>query len=465
MALSMTLKPQRKKWRLGPTYAIHSAFKKKKNATRIASLRVLALQATIPTYRSPQNLANLQSLPLDTLQSVPPRKLQSLPLDRLRSILSTAPEASNADAKSAKKRSYEQDLDLEAEWNESPPKSSKKANRERHGGYEAREGMSGEMTKKTAKVKGMEMGRKGREVVQERLEERPEEMIERVPKRLVPLPFPELRYCDSSCTKSTLTMSTTPRKPFFYALFPCTDLPDQTPVPSNASTTPRYPRPDPPRPPNYLFHITLDGTSDPQITRQLSIPSTYTFRQLTAALRIAFGHLFTSRLGTRIKFLVRNIHDDPPYGRPYETFRFYLRRGECGGCDNGTHSADEDDDRDAGCRRVAEVVRFDPSHVMECMDRESGWRFFVEYVGRADGPGYNTPWPFCVGGMGCSALGEDAAHWQRIKDAHQAELPSREQTRLKALYSWPPYGLGGAYPHRWNPDEVNRLFQQSMRPE
>lgn len=159
------------------------------------------------------------------------------------------------------------------------------------------------------------------------------------------------------------------------------------------------------------------------------------------------------------------MHDDPPYDHRHETVCFYLRSGECGGCDNGTHGADEDDDRDAGCRRVAEVVRFDPSHVMECMDRESGWRFFVEYVGRADSPGYNTPWPSCVGGMGCSALGGDAGHWQRIKDAHQAELPSEEQRRLKAVYSWPPYGLGGGYPHRWDSDEVNRLFQQSMRPE
>lgn len=88
------------------------------------------------TRHTPERPA--QQTPEPATRQAPEHPIQPNPFRHTLSSTSlAAPEASNADAKSAKKRPYEQDLDLEADWNEPTPKSPRKANRDRHGGYEA----------------------------------------------------------------------------------------------------------------------------------------------------------------------------------------------------------------------------------------------------------------------------------------------------------------------------------------
>lgn len=43
------------------------------------------------------------------------------------------------------------------------------------------------------------------------------------------------------------------------------------------------------RPVNYLFHCAVAGTSDPMVTRMLSVPSTLTLEQMHEVMQVAFG--------------------------------------------------------------------------------------------------------------------------------------------------------------------------------
>lgn len=210
--------------------------------------------------------------------------------------------------------------------------------------------------------------------------------------------------------------------------------------------------------PNYLLLITLEGTTDPEIYRLLSIPKTYSFHDLHRAIQTSFGwancHLY--------KFAIMDAIDEDPTGSLRNRKRYLQLWRDPKDSVRGSALA-------AGSVALSHVFdnqSYKDKDVEYEYDFGDRWTHSIEFVGwgRDDTEGRVV----CYAGQGHGPA-EDAGGidgWEAVVEAYTARRPNREQKELRRWYekecsNKDPQGLsaaGGAW--RWNREYVNWDLQQ-----
>lgn len=207
------------------------------------------------------------------------------------------------------------------------------------------------------------------------------------------------------------------------------------------------------RPPNYILKITLLGTSNPTITRTISIPCDYTFDHLHDAIQVAFGwtnsHLYKFDIEhPRTRQNLVSIEDRravPSIGMVNLDAEW--AHGRRWSPDNALSG-------------VLSLRRFKKKRIIYLYDFGDRWEHEIEVVGRTTRYEGGVT---CMGGEGHPCAEDVGGHvgWRRLKQAYLGPSPTNAQRDMchwyeKHAINGDEQGLGGLMRFMWDVDYVNR---------
>ncbi|KAF2434885.1 hypothetical protein EJ08DRAFT_675849 [Tothia fuscella] len=228
---------------------------------------------------------------------------------------------------------------------------------------------------------------------------------------------------------------------------------------------------------NYLFLVGLSGTTEPKISRLLSVPSYFNFTHFHQVLQIAFGwadmHMHKFEV-TRLGVAPFNPIMHNPADAPDDRFFHHVLTIEPNAYDSADYSDQPEKFKEESKVKLSQVYGKKEYkgkiQVVYEYDLGDGWEHDIIFLGKAE-PSTQQQMGFpkdasvlCLSGEGHSAA-EDCGGsfgWDKLKE-HFARKTNdddgRKEWYKKACSNGNP---GGLKPHAWDIEAINKVLAKSF---